>query len=100
MATEKRIFGGHNQARGSRVTRRIEVDVPFGVTVASATATHSPPTDGTLTTPTVNVTTPYVDVTFDSGDTAADVGDHVVSLLVTLSDGQKWDCDIEITVYR
>jgi hypothetical protein len=97
---EKRVFGGHCQQRGSNVRRRIEVDLPNGLTADTAVATHTPPTGGTITNPVVAVTTPYVDVTFDAGDTNADIGDHVVSVIITLSDGQKWDCDIEINVYR
>lgn len=75
--------------------------MPTGVTVSASghTRTHTPPTGGTVTTPDLAIASPNVDVTFDAGDAAADVGTHLVDVVIALSDGQKWDCRLEIEVY-
>ena len=101
MQSVKRVFGGFRQARSSKVTVSIDVDVPSGVSVSGSghTATHTPPADGTVTNPTIEPSGNSVKVTFDAGDTAADVGQHSILALIALSDGQKWDCQLLIDVY-
>src|SRR5512139_987741 len=63
-------------------------DLPTGVTVASGTAVHTPPTGGTATTPTVGavMTGDILPVTVGPLNTT---GRHIVTLTATLSDAQK-----------
>ena len=57
-------------------------DLPTGVSVSSATATHYPPS-GSASTPTVGtITANVVPVTLDTPDV---VGDHYLDCLATLS---------------
>jgi hypothetical protein len=69
-------------------------DLRSAVTVASATATHTPPS-GSPSTPTVAVASPYVNVTLGA-QTA--VGRHVLDVLATLTDGDKSSLRLEIDV--
>ena len=98
---EIRTFTGFRQARGSTVKRTIEVVVPAGVTVSATghTVTHTPPAGGTVTAPTLAPASPNVTLTFDAGDAALDVGRHLILVIIALSDGQKWDCQLEVEVY-
>lgn len=60
-------------------------DLPDGVTVSSATATHTPPSGGTAITPTVGViASNVVPVTLT---TPAPAGQHILSVLAMLSNG-------------
>src|SRR5512139_53160 len=63
-------------------------DLPTGVTVASGTAVHTPPTGGTATTPTVGavMTGDILPVTTGPLNTT---GRHIVTVTATLSDAQK-----------
>ena len=65
-----------------------------GVTVASATATHTPPS-GAATTPTVSVSSPYVYVT---AGTLTVLGVHYISVLATLSNAEKAEIVLVISV--
>jgi hypothetical protein len=65
-----------------------------GVTVASATATHTPPS-GAATSPTVTVSSPYVYVT---AGTLTALGVHYVSVLATLTNGEKAEIVMVISV--
>jgi len=65
-----------------------------GVTVASATATHTPPS-GTATSPTVSVSSPYVYVTVGA---LTVLGVHYVSVLATLSNTEKAEIVLVISV--
>ena len=65
-----------------------------GVTVASATATHTPPS-GVATTPTVSVSSPYVYVTFGA---VTVLGVHYISVLATLSNTEKAEIVLVISV--
>ena len=98
---EIRTFTGSRQARGSIVKRPIQVEVPAGVTVSATghTITHTPPAGGTVTAPTLAIASPNATLTFDAGDAAADVGLHLILVIIALSDGQRWDCQIEVEVY-
>lgn len=63
-------------------------DLKEGVTVVSATATHTPPS-GTAATPTVGaILDNVVPVSLDVG-TSAPLGVHYLDCLATLSDGEK-----------
>lgn len=69
-------------------------DLPSAVTVSSATATHTPPSGASVTctvsttSPNVNVTVPALTVT----------GVHMVSVLATLSNGDKSEILLVIPV--
>jgi hypothetical protein len=70
-------------------------DLPTGITVQSATATHIPPS-GTASTPTVSTAlAPIIQVTI--GPLAVS-GKHEVSVLATLSDGEKSEIQLVIVV--
>ena len=69
-------------------------DLPTGVTVSSATATHTPPS-GSAGTPTVSVSSPKVNVTLGTLSVA---GVHLLSVLATLSDAEKSYIEAQIVV--
>ena len=69
--------------------------LPTGVTVSSATATHTPPTGGTPTTPTVTVSSPYVYVTFGPFTT---LGQSYVDVAATLSNSDIRTARLEIDI--
>jgi hypothetical protein len=70
-------------------------DLPEDVTVLSATATHYPP-GGAASTPAVSVAqAPQVQVTFGPLEAT---GIHQVSVLATLSDGEKIEARLCIPV--
>lgn len=60
-------------------------DLPTGVTVSSVAATHTPPS-GALVTCTTTVSSPDVSVTVPA---LTVIGVHKISVLATLSDGEK-----------
>lgn len=62
-------------------------DLPSGVTVSSGAATHIPPS-GAATTPTVGAVLPGDILPVTVGPLSV-VGNHIVTLVATLSDGQK-----------
>jgi len=72
-------------------------DLPTGVTVSSGTATHTPPTGGTATTPTVGavMTGDILPVTVGP---LGSTGRHVVTVTATLSDAQKTVVNLVIPV--
>lgn len=67
-------------------------DIPPGVTIVSATATHTPPSGTSLST-TVVFLSPNVDVTIGQ---LTVTGKHKLSVIATLSDGEKVEILIEI----
>jgi hypothetical protein len=69
-------------------------DLPGSITIASATATHTPPS-GLATTPTVVVASPEVRVTFGP---VSVTGQHSISVLATLSDGEKSELKLLVPV--
>lgn len=70
-------------------------DLPSGVTVSTATATHIPPS-GDATTPTVTTNlAPIIGVTLGPLDV---VGIHKLSVLATYSDGEKSEVLLTISV--
>ena len=70
-------------------------DLPAGITLSSATATHYPPS-GSAATPTVSVAAaPIVQVKIGP---LAVTGMHLVSVLATLSDAEKSEVLMEIPV--
>jgi hypothetical protein len=70
-------------------------DLPSGVTVSTATATHTPPT-GAASTPTVSTAlAPIVQVTLGP---LSVTGMHKLSVLATLSDGEKSEVLLQIPV--
>ena len=60
-------------------------DLPSAVTVASAIATHTPPS-GVATVPTVLAASPYVHATLPAQSVT---GLHILDILATYSDAQK-----------
>ena len=72
-------------------------DLPTGVTVSSGTATHTPPTGGTATSPTVGavMTGDILPVTVGP---LGSTGRHVVTVTATLSDAQKTVVNLVIPV--
>jgi hypothetical protein len=72
-------------------------DLPSGVTVSSATATHRPPS-GSASTPTVgSITASVVPVQLGVQTVA---GDHYLDVLATLSNGDKSLIEGHIVVRR
>jgi hypothetical protein len=71
-------------------------DLLSGVTVSSATITHTPPSGAGLVAGTA-VASPIVNVTFG---TVAVVGTHRLSVLATCSDSEKLAVDLIIHVPR
>jgi hypothetical protein len=70
-------------------------DLPSAVTVSTATATHTPPS-GSATTPTVSVTlAPIVSVTLGP---LTVLGLHLLSVVATLSDGEKVEVRLKVPV--
>jgi hypothetical protein len=70
-------------------------DLPTGINVVSAAATHTPPS-GTASTPTViNTLAPIIQVTLGP---LTVTGKHEVSVLATLSDGEKSEINLVIVV--
>ncbi len=69
-------------------------DLPTGVTVSSATATHLPPS-GAAATASVAVATPLVNVNLGPLSVK---GEHALSVLATYSDGQKSEIRIVFNV--
>lgn len=59
--------------------------LPGGVTVASCTGTHTPPS-GTAVTPTYAVSSPEVQITVPAMSV---IGVHLIESVATLSDGEK-----------
>lgn len=93
MATFKKL------SNGSKTEIRtyfwdVTDDLPGGVTVVSATATHFPPS-GAAVTPTLVVSTPNVNVTVPA---VACTGVHVVKVIATLSDGETSELFLIIPV--
>jgi hypothetical protein len=71
-------------------------DLSTGVTVSSATATHTPPS-GSAVTPTVGtIASGIVPVRLDTITQV--IGTHELRCLATLSDGEKSEIILEITV--
>lgn len=71
-------------------------DLPTGVTVSSATATHTPPS-GTAVTPTVGtIAAGIVPVRLDSITNVE--GTHILRCVATLSDGEKSEMILYIKV--
>ena len=71
-------------------------DLVTGVTVSSATATHTPPS-GVAVTPTVGtIVAGIVPVRLDTVTQV--IGTHELRCLATLSDGEKSEIILEITV--
>jgi hypothetical protein len=69
-------------------------DLPATVTVASATATHTPPS-GAASSPTVAVSTPYVHVTLGA---LAVTGLHILDIVATFTDSEKSSVRLNIEV--
>lgn len=69
-------------------------DLPSGVTVSSATATHTPPS-GSASTPTVTVSSPTVAVTLGP---LTVTGYHYLTVLATLSNSDKSSMKLKIPV--
>ena len=67
-------------------------DLASGVTVSSAVATHIPPSGSALT-PTVVVSIPYVNVTLGQ---LTVTGTHILSIVATLSSGDKSEIRLSI----
>jgi hypothetical protein len=70
-------------------------DLPSGVTLVSATATHVPPS-GTASVPVVSVVAaPIVHVTLGP---LSVIGEHIVKIVATLSDAEKSEMRLRIPV--
>lgn len=91
------LFQGIYQNKSEIKTHTIDFTtlLPVGAAVASATAVHTPPGEGTAVTPTVTSSSPYVYVTIPAIDT---MGVHYIDVLATIDDGDKYAARLTLYV--
>lgn len=96
MATEKTATIKQSYSEKRQWDFDFNNDLPNGVTVSSATATHVPPS-GDAVTPTVGtIAAGIVPVRLDTVTQV--IGQHTLRCLATLSDGEKSEIILTINV--
>lgn len=96
MATEQRATIKQSYSEKRQWDFDFNPDLNTGVTVSSATATHTPPS-GSAVTPTVgSIAAGVVPVRLDTVTQVE--GSHILRVLATLSNGEKSEIILNITV--
>lgn len=89
--------GYSEQSTSEIVTYTIDYtnDLPVGAAISSVAVTHTPPSGGTVTVPSVGVSSP--DVSVQAGP-LVNPGRHTLTVLATFDNGDKSEFELSVQV--